>query len=98
MSASLFAQHRYLLQVKGVKNNTDSINYVCGMLKDLGSTRCDYSNINHYFKIETKNMLPRILVEDYFSGQEFYVTFYLEVEEKPIFIVPLRKDSIGIKK
>ncbi len=90
---SAIAQHRYLATVKGVYS-PDSVKFVCDAFKELRATKCEYSEVNHYFKIETKTFLPLVIVEDYFSAQGYYVTMFIEVEEKPIlFTIPSRKDS-----
>jgi hypothetical protein len=92
-----YGQHRYLATVKNVYS-IDSVNFVNNMFKDLGVTNCEYSKVNHYFKIETKNFLPRMIVEDYFLCQGYYLTFFVEVEEKPIlFKMPTKKDSTKIE-
>lgn len=97
VSMSITAQHRYLVTVKGVYSQ-DSVKFVCEAFKELRATKCEYSTINHYFKIETKTFLPSVIVEDYFSAQGYYVTMFMEVEEKPIlFTIPSRKDSDKIK-
>lgn len=89
-----YGQHRYLVTVKDVYS-TDSVKMVCSMFADLKATNCEYSQANHYFKIETKNFLPRVIVEDYFTCQGYHVTFFIEVEEKSmLFKMPAKKDTI----
>ena len=89
-----YGQHRYLVTVKDVYS-TDSAKMVCNMFTDLKAISCEYSQVNHYFKIETKNFLPRVIVEDYFMCQGYRVTFFVEVEDKPVlFKMPAKKDTI----
>jgi hypothetical protein len=92
-----YGQHRYLATVKNVYSE-DSVKAVCNMFTDLKAISCEYSQANHYFKIETKNFLPRVIVEDYFICQGYYITFFVEVEDRPIlFKMPAKKDSIIVE-
>jgi len=88
------SQHRYLATVKGVYS-PDSVKCVCQMFTELRAIKCEYSEFNHYFKIETKTFLPRVIVEDYFIAMGYNLTFFVEVETNPtFFVIPAKKDSI----
>jgi hypothetical protein len=88
------AQHYYLTVVRGIET-VDSAKYVCDAFSALGVSDCNYSEINKYFKLKTKNLLPRIIVEDYFSALGYYIVLHIEVEEKPqLWKMPVKKDTI----
>lgn len=85
-----YGQHSYLATF-----DKDSIKLITESFKEMGATECIYSEHNHYFKVKTKNLLPRIIAEDYFSAIGLKLTLYLEVDEKPqLFRMPVKKDTL----
>jgi len=90
-----YGQHRYLVVIDKIEN-ADSAQKLCKIfMSDLSATECTYSDINNYFKVTTKNFLPRMIVEDYMSALGYRLGLFLEVDDKPqLFRMPAKKDTI----
>ena len=95
ISMSTKSQHLYLVVVKNI-HSLDSAKLVCDAFHDLSAIECTYSEHYDYFKVKTKNMLPEPIAKPYLSGLGFEISFYSEIEEKPMFfrLPPNKKDSI----
>jgi len=96
ISTLVTAQHHYLVVVNKV-HTTDSAKCVCDAFTNLGASECEFSEFNKYFKIRTKNLLPRAIAADYLSALGYELGLYVEVEENPQIYkmpTPTKKDSI----